>query len=427
MDLRQYLVDKKTYIKQIDVKIRRIELKPNKNIITSIIGPRRIGKTYLIYSFIKANRLEDKDYLFINFEDAGIASISRDELLNAVFLHAEIYGSPPKYLFLDEVQAFPGWANIVYTLYERKQYSIVITGSSSKVLSKEIATQLRGRSFPILVLPLSFAEALEFNGIKPIGPLDSITISKIKKLLSEYLSKGGYPDIIFNNVEYDKFFKEYLDVLIFRDIVERGNVRNISAIRFLMNAIASSYAKEFSIHKNYSMLKSMGVKVSKKTLYAYTTYFEDAFFCFMLNKFDYSLKKSYLANKKVYLNDTGLAAYFATLKEEKGRLMENAVLLELLRRGEEGRFEVYYWKNIQGREVDFVIEKEGRVDELIQVTNIENTMQLDEREKLGLLAASKSLNCNKATIITWDCEDEVAIGKIKARCIPLWKWLLGMQ
>jgi len=145
----------------------------------------------------------------------------------------------------------------------------------------------------------------------------------------------------------------------------------------------------------------------------------------MLNKFDYSIKKSYLANKKVYLNDTGLAAYFAALKEEKGKLMENAVLLELLRRGEEGRFEVYYWKDIQGREVDFVIKKDGRVDELIQVTNIENAMQLDEREKRRLLAASKSLNCDNATIITWDCEDEVAIGKIKARCIPLWKWLLG--
>ena len=115
------------------------------------------------------------------------------------------------------------------------------------------------------------------------------------------------------------------------------------------------------------------------------------------------------------------------MNEGKGKLMENAVLLELLRRGEEGRFEVYYWKNIQGREVDFVIKKDGRVDELIQVTKTENAMQLEEREKLGLLAASKRLNCNNATIITWDCGDEVAIGKIKARCIPLWKWLLGMQ
>jgi len=427
MDLRQYIIDKKAYIRQIDVKMRKTKLRPNKNIITAIVGPRRIGKTYLIYSFIKASNLEDKDYLFINFEDAGISSISSDELLNAPLLHAEIYGSPPKYVFLDEVQAFHGWANIVYTLYERKQYSIVVTGSSSKVLSKEIATQLRGRSFPLLVLPLSFAEVLEFKGINVAGPLDSITVSRIKNVLNEYLVKGGYPDIVFNNVDYEKFFREYTDVLIFRDIVERENVRNITVVRLLMNAIASSYTKEFSIHKNYSMLKSTGIKASKKTLYAYVSYFEDAFFCFMLNKFDYSIKKSYLANKKVYLNDTGLAAYFATLKEEKGKLMENAILLELLRRGEEERFEVYYWKNIQGREVDFVIKKEGRVDELIQVTNTENAMQLDEREKLGLLAASKSLKCNKATIITWDCEEEVTIGKIKARCIPLWKWLLGMQ
>ena len=427
MDLKQYLLDKKAYLKLIlaDVKPRGIKIAPSKSMITSIIGPRRAGKTYLFYSFIKENALKDEEYLLINFEDAGISTMGAEEALKSMLYHEELYGVQPKYIFFDEVQSFEGWQKVVYTLYERKIYAIVLTGSSSKLLSKEIATQLRGRSLPVLVLPFSFAEFLNAKGISYENNIDSIKASKIKNMLGEYLDKGGFPDIVLQNVEETRFFKEYADVLLFKDVVERERIRNISAAKFMMNAIAASYAKEFSLNKNYLMLKSSGISISKKTLYSYLSYFEDAFFSFVVQKFDFSIKRSALASKKVYLNDSGLSRYFATQKEERGKLAENAVFLELMRRKDRaGKIEVFYWKDSAGSEADFVIKEDFKVKELIQVTLVSDSKALEKREILGLKKAYEKLKCGKLTIITWDYEGEIRVNKTKAECVPMWKWLL---
>ena len=427
MDLKQYMLDKKAYLKLIfpDVKQRSIKIAPSKGMITSIIGPRRAGKKYLFYSFIRENALKDEEYLLINFEDAGISAIGTEEVLKSVLYHEELYGMQPKYIFFDEVPSFSGWQKAVYTLYERKIYAIILTGSSSKLLSKEIATQLRGRSLPILVLPFSFAEFLSAKGIDHGKNIDSILASKIKNMLGKYLEKGGFPDMVLQDTEEVKFFKEYIDVLLLKDVIERERIRNISAAKFMLNAIAASYAKEFSLNKNYLMLKSSGIGISKKTVYNYLSYFEDAFFSFVVQKFDFSIKRSALASKKVYLNDTGLAHYFATQKEERGKLAENAVFLELVRRKEcMGRMEIYYWKDPAGSEVDFVIKKDFDVVELIQVTLISDPKALEKREILGLAKAREKLKCHKATIITWDYEGAIEKGGVKAQCMPMYKWLL---
>lgn len=427
MDLKQYMLDKKAYLKLIlpDVKPRSIKIAPSKSMITSIIGPRRAGKTYLFYSFIRENALKDEEYLLINFEDAGISAMNAEEVLKSVLYHEELYGMQPKYIFFDEVQSFSGWQKAVYTLYERKIYAIILTGSSSKLLSKEIATQLRGRSLPVLVLPFSFAEFLSAKGIDHGKNIDSILASKIKNMLGEYLEKGGFPDMVLQDTEEVKFFKEYIDVLLLKDVIEREHIRNISAAKFMLNAIAASYAKEFSLNKNYLMLKSSGIGISKKTVYNYLSYFEDAFFSFVVQKFDFSIKRSALASKKVYLNDTGLAHYFATQKEERGKLAENAVFLELVQRKERmDKMEIYYWKDPAGSEVDFVIKKDFDVAELIQVTLISDPKALERREILGLTKAREKLKCHKATIITWDFEGEIEKEGAKAQCIPMYKWLL---
>lgn len=427
MDLKQYMLDKKAYLRLIlpDVKPRSIRIAPSKSIITSIIGPRRAGKTYLFYSFIKENALNDDEYLLVNFEDAEIGALGSEEILKSVLYHEELYGVQPKYIFFDEVQSFNDWEKIVYTLYERKLYAIVLTGSSSKLLSKEIATQLRGRSLPVLVLPLSFAEFLRAKGIEYGRNVDSMTASRIKKALSEYLAKGGFPDIALQNAEETKFFKEYVDVLLFKDVVERGRIRNINVAKFMINAIAASYAKGFSLNKNYLMLKSSGINVSKKTLYNYFLYFEDAFFSFAVQKFDFSIKKSYLASKKVYLNDTGLAHYFATQSKELGKLAENAVFLQLARQKEHAdKMEIGYWKDAYGGEVDFVIKNDSKVAELIQVTSVSDPKEIKEREVSGLAKAQERLKCSKLTIITWDYEGEIDARGTTAKCVPLWKWLL---
>ena len=427
MNFKQYLIDKKSYIKKIEIQERELDISPNIAFITSLVGPRRAGKTYQIYNFIKRRKLKDGDYVFVNFEDDEIFGLGRDDILNSILYHIEIYGTQPRYMFFDEVQAFEGWERIIYTLYERKQYSIVITSSSSKLLSREIATQLRGRSIPVLILPFSFSEFIKLKGIEPGRDMDSETISTIKNALLQYLKYGGFPDIVLGNIVPEKFFMEYIDVLILKDVIEREHIRNIYVVKFLSNAILASYSREFSVHKNYLQLKSNGIKTSKLAIYNYLYYFEDAFFCFFLSKFDFSIKKSVIASKKIFLNDVGIAGRYATHSNDTGRLMENAVFLELKRRFYESDKEIYYWKDYSGREVDFIIKKGNRVEQLIQVTYASGINDIEKRELLGLGVAGNSLKCNNMIIITWDYDGTVYTKKTEAgiNCISLWKWLIS--
>lgn len=426
MDLKKYLIDKKSDINSIAVKERTVKFWTNKNFIISIIGPRRAGKTYSLYDFIKnKRRLRDESYLFINFEDEGITDLKKEEILKSVFYHQELYGKEPEFIFFDEVQVFKGWERIVYTLYERKKYNIFITGSSSKLLSKEIATQLRGRSISALIFPLSFDEVVRLKGLSRGKILTSSEESKLKHELLNYLTRGGFPDIVFNEIEPKKFFKEYVDLVIFKDIVERFGIRNVFVIRYLITAILSSFSKEFSINKNYEILKERGVNLSRKTLYSYSQLFQDAFFCFYLSKFDPSLKKSFLSIKKVYLNDTGLVSLLS-MGEETGKLMENVVFLELKRKqNEDPLLEIYYWKDYSGREIDFVVKEGLRVKQLIQVTYASGKDEIEKREIASLIKASKELKCRNLLVITWDYEAEEKYKNKKIKFVPLWKWLLG--
>ena len=422
MDIRGYLVDKKQDIYALDVRARNLKLEPTINFITSIIGPRRAGKTYLIYEFIKEKQLKPEEYLFINFEDEDTISFRREDLLKSPYLSKETYGKEPAYLFFDEVQNLKDWERLVYTLYEKKRYKIVITGSSSKLLSKEIATSLRGRALTSTVFPLSFAEVLKAKNISLSLPLPSEKTSGIKYELSNYLINGGFPDIVFDNVKPVQFFRQYLDLVVFKDLTERFGIRNIYVVKLLMNSILSAFGKEFSISKQYKTFKSMGINVSQKTVYSYAQLFEDSFFCFFVPRFSTSLRKSSLSIKKVYLNDNGFVNISGD--KERGRQMENAVFLELLRR--KGDYDIFYWKDYQQREVDFVISANGKPTSLVQVTYASHKDELEERERSSLLLASEQLRCNNLLVITWDYEAEEKINGKKIKFVPLWKWLLKL-
>ena len=423
MDIKGYLIDKKQDIDALDIRARDLKLEPTINFITSIIGPRRAGKTYLIYEFIKEKQLKPEEYLFINFEDEDTISFRREDLLKSPYLSKETYGKEPNYLFFDEVQNLKEWERLVYTLYEKKRYRIVITGSSSKLLSREIATSLRGRALTSTVFPLSFAEVLKAKNISLSLPLPSEKTSGIKYELSNYLINGGFPDIVFDNAKPVQFFRQYLDLVVFKDLTERFGIRNIYVVKLLMNSILSAFGKEFSISKQYKTFKSMGINISQKTVYSYAQLFEDSFFCFFVPRFSTSLRKSSLSIKKVYLNDNG----FVNLSgdKERGRQMENAVFLELLRR--KGDYDIFYWKDYQQREVDFVISANGKPTSLVQVTYVSHKDELEGSECSSLLLASKELRCNNLLVITWDYEAEEKINGKKIKFIPLWKWLLNIN
>ena len=418
-------MDKKEEIKEMKVKERKIEFPETKNFIISVIGPRRAGKTYSIFNLIKKKKLKDEDYLFINFEDDEICEMKRKEIRKVIFYHQEIYGREPEYLFFDEIQNLERWESFVYSLFEKKRYFIFITGSSSKLLSEEIATQLRGRSLTILVLPFSFKEFLQVKGLHvKTKILLSYEESKIKNLLRLYLKEGGFPDIVLTSINREEYFRDYINLVVFRDIVERYKIRDIGLIKMFVRFAISSFSKEFSIHKIYRTFKSMNVKVSKKTLYRYADMLEDAQFCFFLRKFSFSERESLLSIPKVFLNDPGIANYGRTTKfdEEIGKLMENAVFLELKRK----KLETFYWRDYQGNEVDFVVKEGLKVKQLIQVTYANDRDEIREREIKDLMKSSELLKCKDLLCITWDYEGEEKIKGKKVKFVPLWKWLMNI-
>ena len=421
--MKRYIIDKKEDIRALDVKPRIVEF-PKTKFIVSIIGPRRAGKTYSLYDFILKKGLNDDEFLFVNLEDETPQRKGRDEVLKAISYHEEIYGKEPEYIFLDEIQAMEKWERYLYTIFEKKRYNIFVTGSSSKLLSKEIATELRGRGLSLTILPLSFAEFLSIKRFNLKEFYSTREENKIKNLLWEYLRNGGFPDVVIENINARRFFKDYIDLVIFRDLMERFDIRNTFLIRFLINAAISSFGKEFSINKIYSTLKSQNVKVGRKTLYSYSLLLEDVMFSFLLHKFSFSTRKTMLSIPKIYLNDTGLINHtFLNFSENIGQLIENAVFLELKRREKE----IYYWKDYSGKEVDFVVKEGLDVGQLIQVCYDISGSETKERELKSLIKASNELKCDNLLVITWDYEGEEEFKGKRIRFLCLWRWLLGMS
>ena len=385
-------------------------------------GPRRSGKTYLMYMGIKEllARKEDKNsILYVNFEDSRLVGAASEDLNTLLEVFFEIYPdrNEKTWVFLDEIQVIPDWERFVRTLVDMENVNVFVTGSSSKLMSKEIATSMRGRSLTYNVYPFSFAEVLKAGKLEYEEYLSSAQMGEIIQKLEDYVRYGGFPETVRYREEWDRILSEIVDVTIFRDIVERYDVKNIKMLKLFLNAIFNS--KEFSIHKFYNFLKSQGHKVSKNTLYTYFGYFEDSFIVFPLKRFSYSYKKIESSISKIYLVDNGLLSLQGI--QDYGRLIENIVFIELKRRS---KGDLFYYKSTSGREIDFIIKEGKKVFELIQVCYMVDNFVTKEREVKALLQGSEELKCDNLLIITWDYEAvEIVSGK-NVRYVSLCKWLL---
>ncbi|RLJ08695.1 MAG: AAA family ATPase, partial [Candidatus Aenigmatarchaeota archaeon] len=403
--MKKYLVDKKEEIKELEVLDRFIKMEISKEFVNAVIGPRRAGKSFFMFNTIRKLGMRDDDYLFVNFEDDEIKSMEREEITRCIQTHIEIYGKQPRYLLFDEIQNLERWQSFIYSLSEKKRYSIFITGSSSKLLSREITTQLRGRSLNVVVFPFSFREFLSVKGFKFKRIYSSYDEAKIKNHLREYLRSGGFPQVVLKKTYGKTFFREYLNVVLYRDLIERYKIENMDVARFLLYSAIQSFTTEFSIHKIFRQLKQK-TEVSNKTVYTYSAYLEEVFFAFFLRKFYFSYKKSLLSMPKIYINDTGLASNLISFSSDTGKFMENLVFLELKKKELNNIFEIFYWKDYQGREVDFVVKEGLKVKQLIQVTYASGRDEIEKREIRSILKASKELGCKNLLIITWDFEGE---------------------
>ena len=386
----------------------------------SIIGPRRAGKTYTMFQLMKIllERGVGRDrMLYINFEDYRLEGINYIDLKKIVEVYYEMYPENSRlkiWFFLDEIQNVGGWEKVVRNIMDRWNIQIFLSGSSSKLLSREIATQLRGRTLTYIVYPFSFKEFLRARNFRIKKYMSSYEKNRLLNLLNEYLVYGGYPEAVIERERRMKILREIWDVTIARDIIDRWRIRNIRALKLLIRALRKS--REFSIHKFYRYLKSLGLRISKNTLYNYIEYLNDSLVLYLLKKYSPSYKDIEMSIPKIFFVDNGL--YMA--EESISKLMENLVFMELKRRNYVENEKLFYWKNSFGREVDFIV-LDG---ELIQVC-YELTYENRDREIKSLIKASKQLNYKKLRILTWNQEDTININNRKIEITPLWKWLIN--
>lgn len=419
--IRDYLTEFSK--KKLDESIipRELEVPLNEKFVVSIVGPRRSGKTFYFFQLI--NKAGKENSIYLNFEDTRLFDIKFREIRDLIREFAELLGRYPKYIFLDEIQNVKNWESAVRELYDTFKYHIFITGSSSKLLSKEISTQMRGRSLTYMFLPFSFSEFLICKDFKT-EKLTKDEESLIKHLLKEYLEFGGFPDVVLSAPK-ERILKEYFDAILFKDVVERHNVRNLHLVNLIFKQMVNNFSKEFSINTLYNNFKSHGVKVSKDTVYKYLNYFEDSVSVFFLKRHSKKLKIKESWPRKVYLSDTGLSKILRS-SEDLGKLMENCVFLQLLRlKNERPLTDINYYKDYTGKEVDFVVKEGSKIKQLVQVTYASSLEDIRENEIKNLIQTSRDLKCKELQIITWDYKARRKVGGHFIRFMPLWKWLLS--
>ncbi len=378
----------------------------NSKQIVILSGIRRSGKSTLLKQF--SEKLGGNFY-YINFDDERLMDFGVNDFDNLLTVWKKTNQS--KNIFIDEVQNVESWERFVRRVYE-EGYKVFITGSNAKLLSSELSTHLTGRYFKIELYPFSFKEVLSFNKI------DFLTLSsnnrvEITKKFDEYLVLGGFPEFItYKNREFLK--RTYEDV-IYKDIITRFGIREITAFRELSNFLFNNFTKKIGYQ---TIAKALGIK-SSISVRDYIGFLQESYLVFELFKYDYSLKRQYISDKKIYIIDNGMRNTVAfSFSEDKGRLLENLVFIELKRRGEE----VYFSKD-KG-ECDFLIKDKSRITSAIQVC-----YSLDEenekREVKGLVEAINQNNLKNGLILTYGEEKEITLDNINIKIMPVWKWLLG--
>jgi len=402
---------------------RDIQIPVDLNIIVSLIGSRRSGKTYILYSTVQKllrRNIKKEQILFINFEDERLV-LSTENLDLIIQSYAELFPDiniKDTYFFFDEIQNVTGWEKFVRRIFDTKSRHIFITGSNSKLLSTEIATELRGRAVTYTVYPLSLNEYLDFHKIdKKLYPQQNK--SKIIQLTEKFLTEGGFPETVFyDNINRTGILQQYFNVMIFRDIVERYKISNVEILKYFIKKIFASVTKPLSVNKTYNDIKSLGYKISNKYLYEYFDYCNSVFIIISISKFDFSELKQNKSDKKAYIIDTGLlSAVEFSVSENKGKLLENMVALELIKSGKD----IFYFKN--NYECDFII-RDKNVFSCVQVAYELKNNDTKERELRGLNEACQFLGIKKGTIITFDEYEEIKYNEIDVTICPVYKYFL---
>jgi len=389
----------------------------------SIYGPRRSGKTsflfLLIDKIIKKSPGKIQEIVYLNFENNKLSDLSAKDLDLIIESYKELYPEKKPVLFLDEIQNIEGWSKWVRKLID-KRYKIYITGSNSKYMSKEIATELRGRTLAYLLLPFSIKEYLNYKGLS-FGTndfYDSSARGHFYNNFNKYLHYGGFPEISgLNDFESNLVLNEYLNTIVHKDIIERYKVKNIKVLRFIINYLLDNYSNILAINKIYNILKSQQSVTGKDIIYNYFEYIVESLFVFRVSKYSESLKVSEGYGKKYYLADTG---YINLGKQHfnEGRAFENFVYLEFFRKG----YEISFASN--GYECDFILTKDKKIFPVQVCYSLKSNIDTYKREVNSLTETLKKLRIKTGYILTRDESDTIETNNCRIKVISAYEFFL---
>jgi len=374
----------------------------------AVIGMRRSGKSCFLWQCLGdllAAGEPRESLVYLNFEDdrlAGMEASDLSTLLESYFqMHPQFRDSSGITLFLDEVQLVSGWETFARRVLDTEKIRLFLSGSSASMLSREVHTSMRGRAMEVTVYPFSFREALLHRDLlpeKPWGQLPKAHRSTLENAFRNYLTDGGFPDTQGIAIrDRRQLLQGYVDVAVLRDVIERHGISNPVALRWLQRHLLGSPCAPFSIQKFHNTLRSQGLPVAKDTLHTFLGHFEDAFLIRTTSLFTASERQRMVNPRKAYPIDPGLISIYEHVgRANLGHALENAVFIELLRRG----CEVHYFRTPQGNEIDFhSIGPDGEVS-LIQVCADASNLETLTRETRSLAEIPELMPHAKPLLIT---------------------------
>jgi len=410
---------------------RRMALKAVPRKASVCIGVRRSGKSTFLFQIMQRlldNRVPRQNLLYLNFFDDRLHGLQQA----GIGLVAEAYYSlfPEKkntetvYCFFDEIQGIAGWESFVDRLMRTEKCEVYLTGSSARMLSKEIATQMRGRALSWELFPFSFREFLDYKEIDGAGALSTRRRLLVQKAFEEYWETGGFPEVLALPRHLRiKTHQEYFHAVLFRDLVERHDVAHPKAVADLAHWLMDNIASPYSVNRLTGYLKSLGHNAPKSAVSDYLTWFEDAYFFFSVRVFDASLARSHSNPKKAYCVDHAVVPSLSSgVLVNFGHLLENLVFTGLRRAFPE----VFYFKTRAGREVDFVVPARGRSPMLVQVCESLAEPQTRKREVSALSDAMRELGCKAGTIVTRKDDERIDSDAGTIAAVPVWRYLLDL-
>ena len=376
-----------------------------------ITGIRRCGKSFLLKIIKDELKLQEKEYLYINFNDDRLIKFASEDYQKIIdFINEQEY-KDKCFLFIDEIQEVAGWEKWIDRI--KGNYKIFITGSNSRILSSEIATILTGRSISLGLTPLNFREFLEANNVfLKNWEIDLKEQGVIRKHLSSFIEQGGIPKRVITGQNI--VIKDLYEDILYKDIIKRfGKLdRQIKEIAIFFFSNPSSLVSLRAVSK---LVQLKNISTIKSIIDA----FENSFLFFFVSKFDYSIKTQIQNPRKVYCIDNSFLINMGfRLSEDKGKLLENLAAIELKRKGKE----IFYYSDKY--ECDFLIREGSKIHEAIQVT-YELNEKNKGREIIGLIEALNKFKLKEGLILTYNQEDVFEINEKKIRVIPIWKWLLA--